>query len=437
MSESLIKVFKEKILSGLGKDILFTLGSQVAIMILALVVNKLLSNMLGVDGYGQYGIIKKSSAVLSFVMLGGMGIALPRYFSSYIARKEPENAKSTVVASLLVILLVSAIVITACILLINRLSPLVVGSSDTVLYFAAILYAFSITLSSLLYAYYRGANEFKNFAVSQVMIQVLITVCTILFGGNLQLVLFLWSFSAIIYVLFSIIFERKTNNLYINNPVNWNNSVSFVTKVLLKYGMPRMVGDFFLFSFAAFTLIFINEKIDLRSSSFFAAGLTLTSLITPFFSYTGMVLLPYVSKSIAENTFRQSDKIVNRLFFLNLAISVLAIIVLWFGMDFFIRLFFSSEFLPAVEVSKILMVSILFESVYFLLRNPIDAASVFPYNTINLLISLVALIVAFSFSNTLIDFAMAYLAATALKALLTMFSWFLCRNRLLHEQINS
>ena len=433
MSESLIKVFKEKILSGLGKDILYTLGSQVAIMILALVVNKLLSNMLGVDGYGQYGIIKKSSAVLSFVMLGGMGIALPRYFSSFIARKEPENAKSTVVASLLVIVLLSAVVVTACILLKNKMFFLVVGNSDSAMYFAALVYAFSITSSSLLYAYYRGANSFKNYAVSQVMIQVIITVCTIFFGGNLQLVLYLWSFSAIIYVLFSIIFERKSNDLYKDNPVSWNNSVSFVTRILLKYGMPRMVGDFFLFSFAAFTLVYINEKTGLRSSSFFAAGLTLTSLITPFFSYTGMVLLPYVSTSIAENTFRQSDKIVNRLFFLNVTISLLAIIVLWFGMDFFIRLFFSAEFLPAVEVSKILMVSILFESVYFLLRNPIDASSIFPYNTINLFISLIVLVVAFSFSNTLIDFAMAYLAATALKALLTMFSWFLCRKKIINE----
>jgi hypothetical protein len=78
---------KEKLRSGLGKDILFTLASQIAIMVLMLVVNKILSVKLGVEGYGQYSIIKKNTQVVSFVMLCGIGIALPRYLSAHIAQK--------------------------------------------------------------------------------------------------------------------------------------------------------------------------------------------------------------------------------------------------------------------------------------------------------------------------------------------------------------
>jgi O-antigen/teichoic acid export membrane protein len=429
MSADIIKVFKEKISSDLGKDIGVTLVSQIVIMILALIINKLLSIMLGVEGYGQYSIIKKSTSVLSFVMLSGMGIALPRYFSGFVTLKDFNRAKSSVIASILISLIVSLIVITICILSIDNLSPLIVGSADIKLYFAAIFFAISITTSSLLFAYYRGANSFKNFAVSQIAIQVIITICTIFFGNNLTFVLFIWSVATLIYVFISIIIESGKNKKYKETHITWNNTVFQQLKTLSKYGIPRLVGDFFLFSFAAFPLIFINQKIGIKPSSFFATGITLTSIITPFFAFTGMVLLPYVSKAKTQNNFTQADKLIKQLTIVYIILSAVAILVLWFGMDTFIRLFFSSEFLPSANISRIIILSILFESIYLLLRNPIDAISSFPYNTINLIISFIVLIVLFYFSKSLEQYAVSFLTVTAVKSSISFFTWQLCRNK--------
>ena len=95
------------------KDILLTLSSQIVIMCSALVVNKILSETMGVEGYGQYSIIKKSSAVLSFMMLGGMGITLPKFLSSYLAENDISRYLFTIkvaIKSVLVITLILLII---------------------------------------------------------------------------------------------------------------------------------------------------------------------------------------------------------------------------------------------------------------------------------------------------------------------------------------
>lgn len=427
------KDLKEKIGSRLGKDIGITMLSQLAIMVLALAVNKLLSNMLGVEGYGQYSIIKRSTSVLSFVMLNGMGIALPRYLASYMAREDIQKAKSTVIASLILVVLTISVIITFCVLIAQELSPFIIGNDNFPLYYTAILFSVSTTLGSILFAYYRGINAFINFAFSQVAIQVLVLISTAFWGSNLLHVINLWSFTTVGYIAIASIIERKKNSIYKENLNRWKENILPQLNTLFKYGFPRMVGDIFLFSFAAFPLIYINQKIGIRQSSFFATGITLTAIITPFFTFLGMVLLPYVSASIAQNNFKQADKLIKQLSLLYVVLSIIATILLWIGMDIFIRLFFNTEFLPAAFTSKILVLTILFESIYLLLRNPIDAVSQFPYNTINLLVSFIVLIILFYFSRTLEQFAFSFLVATILKSGISLITWQLCRKKLIIE----
>lgn len=431
MLHFIIKIVKEKLGSSLGKDIGLTFAAQIVIMGLALVVNKLLSNMLGVEGYGQYSIIKKSTSVLSFVMLSGMGIALPRYLSTSIAQKDIKKSKSTVLSSGLIVLIVSLIVITICIWMKNKMGNLIVGSIDTHLYFSAIIYSISLTFSSLLFAYYRGANAFIWFSISQITVQLIIAITTMFFGHNLFLTLNIWAITTLVYVLLSIIIETRKNKLFKNNPINWKHNLSPQLIIIFKYGLPRLVGDFFLFSFGAFPLIFISQKLGIESSSYFAVGLMLISIVTPFFSFSGMVLLPYVSCSIAENKFLQANKLIGKLTILHIVFSLIAILFLWLGIDIFIKLFFSKEFLPSINISKILIGSILSESIYLLLRNPIDAVCTIPYNTFNLLISFIVLVTLFYFSTSLEQYAISYLAVSILKAFLSFLSWQLSRNLLL------
>ena len=75
----MLKEIKEKLCSGMGRDIVWTFAIQMLIMLCSFAINKLLANRLSIDEFGQYNVIKRSVQVLSFVMLAGIGIALPRY----------------------------------------------------------------------------------------------------------------------------------------------------------------------------------------------------------------------------------------------------------------------------------------------------------------------------------------------------------------------
>lgn len=92
--------------SKFSKDVILTLFSQIIIMCSALGINKILSEILGVEGYGQYSIIKKSSAVLSFMMLGGMGITLPRFLSSYLAENDIPHYLFTIKVAIKLVLVI-------------------------------------------------------------------------------------------------------------------------------------------------------------------------------------------------------------------------------------------------------------------------------------------------------------------------------------------
>ena len=417
--------------SRLGKDTLTTLVSQVLVMLLALLVNKWLSVNLGVEGYGQYSIIKKSTQVLSFVMLGGMGIALPRFYAIYRAKGSADKGRATVLASAALVAMISLPVLVVGLLLPMKLAPLVTGlmtgSDNASLYQSALLYAFSITVATWWYAYYRGAGAFMKFAVAQVLVQGLTALIAWWYGSDLSLMLRLWSYGTLLVVAAALALDARTKeSLHLTNHP-FKAQLKTQLKTLAKYGLPRLLGDFFLFSFAAFPLVYLNQHLDIRASSYFSVGLTLLGMLTPAFSMLGMVLLPWVSSALVGNRFQQAEKLIGRLMWAFPALAAVAALTVGWGMDFFIRLFFDPAFLPAISISRILLISLVFESLYLLLRNPIDAVSTRPYNTLNMLLSLLVLVGLFAVGTTLTDYAYAFLAATVLKATLSVFTWQKCR----------
>ena len=79
----------------LRRDILWTLSGQVIIMLVLLLLNKILSNSLTIEDFGRYNVLKRSTSVLSFVLLGGLGISMPRYLSIAVSKRQYRSIKSS------------------------------------------------------------------------------------------------------------------------------------------------------------------------------------------------------------------------------------------------------------------------------------------------------------------------------------------------------
>ena len=97
-------MIRNKLTSRMSKDVIWTFSIQLTIMLCAFVVTKLLSTRLSIEDFGQYNVIKRSVQVLSFVMLAGVGIALPRYIPLYRKTESPKSIAPLLSASIIYIM---------------------------------------------------------------------------------------------------------------------------------------------------------------------------------------------------------------------------------------------------------------------------------------------------------------------------------------------
>ena len=132
-------------------DVSWTFAAQMVVLLSAFALNKVLSSRVDVDTFGEYNIIKRSATVISFIMLAGTGIAVPRYMALYIGDGKPRRAKSFVLAAILLMLTAIVVVSVAALILKEQLTDLIVGRDDTLLYVTALLYSLTLAASTFLF----------------------------------------------------------------------------------------------------------------------------------------------------------------------------------------------------------------------------------------------------------------------------------------------
>ena len=153
----MLKVIKEKLNSGMGRDVVWTFAIQLLIMLCSFAINKLLASRLSIDDFGQYNVIKRSVQVLSFVMLAGVGIALPRYIPLYRNSNPPRRIAPLMSAAFIYIIGITLAVVIICLLFSTQMQDIIIGQSDHMgLLLIALAYAFALALSQYVFAYYRG-----------------------------------------------------------------------------------------------------------------------------------------------------------------------------------------------------------------------------------------------------------------------------------------
>lgn len=415
---------KTIIKSKLGKDVFVTFVSQAFIMFTFFVVNKILSNSLGVEGYGQYSLVKKNTAVISMIMLGGMGIALPRFVAYYKAKFQIDKVNIIVVSSLIIVLLISLITIVFAFVFYDTLSNIIIGvNEDLKLYCVTLLYSFSLCISAYMYSFFRGYGDFIKFNYAQILIQIIILISCFFVNKQLLNVLLVWSLLTIIFT-FVIIYRNISiviKDVYINGTITTLKQ-SFIE--ILPFGSTRLFGDFVLFSFNALPLIFSNSLFGIKQTAFFSVGIMISNMITPLFGFLGMILLPYVSEHAANNNHSHLKTTVNKLMLLYITISIIMTTVISLLLNSFISFFFNADYLEAKGIANILIWIIVVQAIYLLLRNPLDAVSKFPLNTINLIVSFIFMVILFIYSNSMAQLSYSFLLANVLLALLSIISWY-------------
>ena len=417
----MLKVIKEKLNSGMGRDVVWTFSIQILIMLCSFVINKLLASRLSIDDFGQYNVIKRSVQVLSFVMLAGVGIALPRYIPLYRNGTPPRRIAPLLGASLVYIIGVSLAVFLGCMAFSTQMQDIVIGEGGNMnLLLIALAYAFILALAQYAFAYYRGIGDFKWYNGTQLTMQLAIIVPLVLLPVlTVKGVFVSWLVITAVLVVF---FGWSPVKKVISN-IPSPSSLLESLRTIVKYSSGRLVADFFQFTLAAFPLIYISNTQGLQPTAYYSVGITFVTMVTPVFSFMGIILLPYVSQAIAKNEMKSANRFITRLFLLYMGSSAFITLVFYLFISFLTTLFFAESYLVTTDLSRIMILAILPQAAYMLYRNTIDAVSVIPYNAIILGICLAVMVISFSLSTTLTQFAWAYLAVSVLQGLLSWLTW--------------
>ena len=426
----MLKAIRQKACSGMGRDVVWTFAMQMLIMLCSFAINKLLANRLSIDDFGQYNVIKRSVQVVSFVMLAGVGIALPRYIPLYRNSTPPRPIAPLMGASFIYILGVTLVVLLACMAFSQQMQDLVIGRHDSMpLLVIALAYAFMLAMAQYVFAYYRGIGDFRWYNSTQLALQAAIILPLILLPVlSVSTVFAAW---LVVTVLLVALFMGRELWLFFRRGGSFASDTPLSTHLatIIKYSSGRLVADFFQFSLAAFPLIYINQQLGLQATAYFSVGIFFVTIITPLFSFMGIILLPYVSQAIARHELQTANRVINRLVRIYLAAAAGFILMLYVFTEFLTRLFFTDSYIVTAALTRIMILAILPQSLYMLYRNTIDAVSIVPYNAIILGLCLTAMTVSFHLCSTLPQLAWAYVGISFLQGALSFLIWNILRQR--------
>jgi O-antigen/teichoic acid export membrane protein len=422
----MIKRVKSIFSTKFGKDVMITIFGQIIVLIVAFGLNKVLSVRLGTAGFGEYNIIKRTTDIITYIMLTGMGIAIPKYLATHRERGDKETIARYTISGLLIITLLSLILIIVLLLLRVSFAQILFGTNGYDSYIPAmLLYAFSLSLTNFAYSYFRGMDSFYKYNLTQIIVQLVTLILAIIFGGNVLTLIYVWGLVIGCYGIYTCL-SISISHYQKANIKLFKMELKPYIKELASFCIPRIPGEFILFGFTGIPLILINKTLGIETTAYFSVAISINTLINPFFSFVGLVLLPLVSKSVVSNEFSAAVKKVKVLGVIYFLVATLAILFIVTFTPFVINILFSPNFLPSIPIIHIMILAVLPNAFYLLLRNPLDAVSKTPYNTINLGISFLVLIILTLLSSDSTGYAYSFLAAYSLLGILTGITWYRC-----------
>lgn len=406
------------------KDLLITVIGQLAVLLVTFGLNKLLSNTVTIAEFGIYNVIKKVSAVAGYIMLIALGIALPKYIPECRERKDEKGAAYYFVAALLIIGFMSVLTISLMVIFQTPLSKLFFGEGGFAKYMLpTAFYSFAVALTTYVYSYYRSVERYYAYNISQIIVQVLTFLPAIFLYFDLIILLWVWT---AVFSVFSLTVLLKAVLKFKPELKGFESKRLFSSgRELLIYCSPRLPGEIILFAFSLVPLVIVTNKFGLVQSGLFSSAVSVNVALASLFSFVGIILLPSVSKSMVKNDIKSVTKQILIILILFLVLAAMMIAFVYLFPKFVIKVLYSDEYFEAIPLMKIIILAILPNALYLLFRNPLDAISKFPYNTICLILGFVVMVVLMLRSTTILQCAIAFIIGYAVLGVLSMGAWFL------------
>ena len=397
----------------------WTMVTELLVTISGILVLKFAADLLGPVGFGEYSLSRRAVALLYLPLVMGLGVAAPRYIAIARAGAMPGYTESAFATATLTVGLLPPL---AMILLLNMApafgATLLFGSPSLArLVPPATIALAGIALHSMVYAVYRGRSEMKFANTLQIIDLAIVPVAAFMLArGDAAAVLtatgsawLMVSGAALLHVLFR---ERK----------DWRGLASMREHlgVLLRFGLPRVPGEFALVGLFAIPSLLAVRAHGVVAAGQFSAALAVLTMAAGAFAPVGLVVLPRASAQVATGDLAALRHLVLRILGGGILLAAIGVAAGEVLIPFFIRWYFGEAFLPAIPYFRATLLGAIPYAVYILMRSVLDALDVRAVNSRNLIVTLCVVVILCLLNRSLIWMSASIVASLVLLGSLTL-----------------
>lgn len=370
-------------LSPFMKNIVTTTITSLISIVSLVFIMRFLARGLGPEEFGAYSLARRIISNIVPLATLSINIGLARYIAMTNENKQRGSYIASSIISIgtaLVLLLIIAISAS------KQLSYLIFHSNEYLkLYYASFFLLVGYCIFTVTYAFFRGVQRFNIANSLQLCLMAIIPLIVSYFFAykkNSSLIMFLMGLAFYLSLIPLILIIMRTKLPQLSDIIS-------TIKTLLKYSLPRVPAGFVIAGLLTLGPFLAALILGLEEAGYFVVGQSVFRIMESAIVGFGLVALPKLSQLLAEDKvgFLKSkiEDILIMIFQLGLFVAIhifiwsKEIVLVWLG----------SEYIDAVPIMQILILSLGPYLGYVILRSIVDAVEVRAINTLNLSISFV------------------------------------------------
>jgi O-antigen/teichoic acid export membrane protein len=374
------------------RDFLLTSATETLVLGCAILTPALVARLGSMEELGAYLLVRRLASAFLAPLTLGMAVALPRFLP-----RQKSNPETQVRWSLLALTVAGAFaLLSAGFMSISSklISRLLLGSPKmAVLVCPLAILVFANTVHAVLYGHYRGMLQMKSANALQALNYGILPVLALLglraagLAKTIELTGFLMLLASSAFFL-----PILWTFLSVQCQTAW---VREAGRNLLAYGLARVPG--FVLSGLLLSLgpIWLAHKATMTDVGLFSLAISFMRMAAAFFAPVGLLALPRLAEALEHGPHPGVQRDLQSLLRTGMLFALFACLQVTVLNHVLLRLWLGSV-PPSSRLYFVpLAMTLPFYLAFEVLRNPIDAASTFPYNTVAIAVSLLALVPGF------------------------------------------
>ena len=359
-----------------------TVLTESAILASQLIAYRLAASYLGKQGFSEYALARRTINLLQPAALLGLGVGIPRYVAFATPRQVGSDSGNYFASGLLVI----GFALAVCVTLLNLLK----GSAAFIFFGTAgydylvppvALFLLGFALHMACEGYFRGSLHMTRANVLRfVNLGIMPLIVFRFFGTSTVCVLTALGAAVGVTSAVALLFIRFGSGV---------TDLLGHARELLLYGVGRVPGDLSQLAFMSLPAILIAHLRGVGPAGLVAFSTSVVVLLCSLGLPVSSVLLPEASSMIGRGDFESLRRRVSQILVIALAAVTLSVIIIEVLAAPIFRLYLGRAFDDAIPIVRIVILGAVPYVIYLSLRGVIDAFSVIPINSKNMLVSFV------------------------------------------------